>query len=106
MTTFCATCGMPLEKKEDVGLVNDTGSFCRYCVGEDGKVKSGKLIFNGGVSFFMHALSGMPLDLAERVTRKNMQSLSYWKERKELCLEGEEATDEEYGEAMKKLGGE
>lgn len=95
---------MPLNKKEDVGLVDSTGSFCRYCVGTDGKVKSGNLIFDGGVSFFMHAIPGIPLDLAQRVTRKNMKSLPYWRERKEQCLEGEMATDEEYAEAMKQLG--
>lgn len=104
MTTFCSTCGMPLEKKEDVGLVDNTGSFCRYCVNEDGKLKSAEQVFAGGVSFFMHAVEGTPLALAERLTRRNMKSLPYWKARNEKCLEGDVATDEEYVKAMKSLG--
>lgn len=102
MTTFCSTCGMPLEKKEDVGLVDNTGSFCRYCV-NDGKVKNAEQIFAGGVSFFMHAVEGTSLALAERITRRNMKSLPYWKVKKDECLEGEEATDEEYSKVMKSL---
>lgn len=104
MTTFCSTCGMPLEKKEDVGVVNTDGSFCRYCVNKEGAVKNSDQIFAGGVSFFMHTIEGTPLVLAERLTRRNMKSLPYWKARKDKCLEGDEATDEEYTEAMKKLG--
>jgi hypothetical protein len=95
---------MPLEKKEDVGVVNNDGSFCRYCVNKDGSVKNAMQIFDGGVSFFMHAIQGTSLDLAQRLTRRNMKSLPYWKNKKETCLEGKEATDEEYTEAMKKLG--
>jgi len=104
MKIFCATCGMPLDKKEDIGLVNEEGSFCRYCVGKDGKVKNAELLFNGGISFFMHAVSGVSLELAKRVTRRNMKSLSYWKGRNEDFLQGEEATDEEYEAVMKSLG--
>ena len=103
MNTTCATCGMPLVKKEDIGLVNREGSFCRYCVA-DGKVKSGYSIFHGGVSFFMHSIPGMSVELAEKVTRRNMKSLPYWKTKNEPCLEGEEASDEEYMDAMKKVG--
>jgi hypothetical protein len=94
---------MPLEKKEDIGLVDKTESFCRYCV-NDGKVRNAEQIFAGGVSFFMHTVEGTSLALAERITRRNMKSLPYWKTRKEKCLEGDEASDEEYAEAMKKLG--
>ncbi|MCX6732954.1 MAG: zinc ribbon domain-containing protein [Candidatus Roizmanbacteria bacterium] len=104
MITFCSTCGMPLEKKEDVGLVNTSGSFCRYCVKKDGKVKTADQIFAGGVSFFMHSIEGTPLALAERITRRNMKSLPFWKARKDQCLVGDEATDEEYADAMKKVG--
>lgn len=104
MTTSCATCGMPLEKKEDMGAVIGNNSFCKYCVNTDGTVKNGEQVFNGGVEFFMGAVPGASRDLAERLTRRNMRSLPYWKERKEKCLEGSGATDEEYVKAMKSLG--
>ena len=104
MTTTCATCGMPLEKKEDIGLTNEGMSFCKYCVDTDGTVKRGDQIFEGGVLFFLNAVPGTPRELAERLTRKNMRSLQYWKGKNEQFLEGLEATDEEFAEAMKKIG--
>lgn len=106
MVTNCATCGMPLEKKEDIGLTTDKESFCRYCVDGKGKVRSGNQIFHGGVSFFMHSIPGMSVELAERVTRRNMKSLSYWKARNDEFLKGDEATDEEYTQAIKAVGEE
>ena len=33
-----------------------------------------------------------------------MRSLPYWKTKNESCLEGEEASGEEYADAMKKVG--
>jgi hypothetical protein len=100
----CVTCGMPLDKKEDIGLVNESGSYCRFCVDKEGKVKSGSQIFHGGVSFFMHSIEGISVEFAERVTRRNMKSLPYWKEREDEFLKGELATDEEYDAAMKLVG--
>lgn len=95
---------MPLQKKDDIGLEQDNLSFCRYCVDKDGKLKSGSQIFHGGVSFFMHSVSGMPVDLAERVTRRNMKSLPYWKGRNDEFLQGDVASDAEYAEAMRIVG--
>jgi len=104
MKTLCATCSMPLDKKEDVGLTDGENSFCTYCCDKSGKLRSAEQIFHGGVSFFMHQIEGMSLDLAERVTRRNMKTLTYWKTQKPLILEGHEATDEEYQNVMKLLG--
>lgn len=104
MVTHCVTCGMPLDKKEDIGLIQDGKSYCRYCVDKNGKVKSGYQIFHGGVSFFMHAVEGMSVELAEVVTRRNMISLPYWKNRNDDFLKGRLATDEEYTAAMELVG--
>ena len=104
MAIHCVTCGMPLEKKEDIGLINHAGSFCRFCVNKDGKVKSSSQIFHGGVSFFMHSIQGISAQLAEKVTRRNMKLLPYWKARNEECLQGDEASDEEYASAMALVG--
>ncbi len=42
-------------------------------------------------------------DLAERITRKNMKSLEYWKCHPAEILNGPEATDEEFQEVMASL---
>jgi predicted transcriptional regulator len=41
--------------------------------------------------------------LAERITRKNMKMQPQWKGKREKCLEGEEASDKEFEEVLKKL---
>ncbi len=103
MTKYCQACGMPLEKKEDFAGGDENSQFCLYCVDEKGQVKSGEEIFEGGVQFFMSQLGG-DRQLAEKVTRKNMKMLPYWQKQECPFLLGEVASDEEFGEALSKLG--
>jgi hypothetical protein len=98
----CSACGMPLEKKEDFALGDENSEFCLHCVNKDGSVKLCDEIFNGGVEFFLGATGG-DRATAERIVRKNMNQLSYWKGKACELLKGEEATDEEFREAMAKL---
>lgn len=99
---YCASCGMPLIKKEDYANNNENSKFCIYCVDEKGNVKSGQEIFEGGVQFFMSQIGG-DRKLAERLTRKNMKNQSYWQENPCEILNGEVATDNEFEEMMKKM---
>jgi hypothetical protein len=98
----CLACGMPLVKKEDFALGDENSDFCLHCVNADGSVKSGEEIFNGGVEFFLGAIGG-DRAMAEKITRKNMNSLPYWQGKDCVVLKGEEATDEEFQAAMAKL---
>lgn len=102
MQKYCESCGMPMNKKEDFAGSDENSEFCLYCVGEDGNVKSCEEIFEGGVQFFMGAI-GADRKLAEKVTRKNMKQQSYWQGKDCAILQGEEASDEEFAEAIKKL---
>lgn len=99
---MCHACGMPLEKKEDFAGGNEAADFCLHCADEKGNVHSCEEIFEGGVQFFMGAV-GADRGLAERVTRKNMQRLPQWQGKTCVCLQGAEATDEEFAEAIGKL---
>lgn len=98
----CATCGMPLEKKEDFALSDENSEFCAYCVNPDGSIKSGEEIFKGGVQFFLDTFGG-ERSFAEKITRKNMSRLPYWQEHTFTSLQGDMATDEEFQTAMSKL---
>ena len=98
----CSACGMPLEKKEDFALGDENSKFCVHCVNVDGSVKTCGEIFNGGVEFFLGAIGG-DRTMAEKIVRKNMNSLPYWQDKNCEELKGEEATDEEFQEAMAKL---
>jgi hypothetical protein len=100
---YCEACGMPMEKPEDHALSDSSSKFCLYCVNPDGSVKSAAEIFQGGVQFFLAHVGGNRA-LAEKITRKNMNQQSYWQGKNEPILQGEEATDEEFAAALKKLG--
>ncbi|NTW30757.1 MAG: AraC family transcriptional regulator [Candidatus Moranbacteria bacterium] len=102
MTKICHACGMPLEKKEDFAGGNEAAEFCLHCADVDGNVHSCEAIFESGVRFFMSAV-GADRALAERVTRKNMKRLPQWQGKTCAILEGEEATDAEFAEALGKL---
>lgn len=102
MEKYCESCGMPLSKKEDFALGDESSLFCLYCVNADGRVKSCEEIFKGGVAFFMSVI-GDDVRLAERVTRKNMSMQSHWQGKDYSILNGEKATDEEFAQVLKKL---
>jgi hypothetical protein len=102
METYCHACGMPLTKKEDFAGGNEQSEFCVHCADENGNVHSCEEIFERGVAFFMGA-AGADRALAERVTRKNMKGLPHWQGNEDTCLQGDEATDEEFAEALAKL---
>lgn len=70
---------------------------------EDGKIKSGEAIFEGGVEFFLAVTAEGDLVLAERLTRKSMKMLPYWQQHPFAGLEGAGATEVEFGVAMAKL---
>lgn len=99
----CMTCGMPLEgaHEKDLGMETSEGFVCVYDV-KDGKIKDAADIFEGGVQFFLSVSNG-DRALAERITRKNMKSLEHWKKHPFASLEGAEATDQEFADAMMKL---
>lgn len=94
---------MPLIKKEDFANGDENAQFCTYCVNKDGSVKTCEEIFEGGVGFFMSQLKG-DRKTAERITRKNMNMQPYWKGKDCVVLKGDEATDEEFAQAMAKMG--
>lgn len=100
MQRSCHACGMPLTKKEDFAMGDENSDFCVYCTHPDGTPKSCEEVFEGGVQYFMSTLGG-DRGLAEKVTRKNMQSLSYWKDKSCSCLTGDVVSDEEFSKLMK-----
>ncbi len=86
----------------DIGLETPDGPVCIHDC-KDGKIKGAEEVFEGGVQFFMHAATSGDRGLAERLCRKNMRHLPYWQQHPSPILEGAEATDQEFGEAMAKL---
>ena len=102
MEKYCQACGMPLIRKEDFSLGDENSDFCVYCTNPDGSVKPVEEIFEGGIGFFMSTVNA-DRGLAERVTRKNMNSLVYWQGKNLPILQGEQASDAEFAAALEKL---
>lgn len=99
----CSACSMPLDRQEDLGVSNTSGNFCIYCINDDKSVKRCIEIFNNGVAFFQKAVPGLNRAEAEKLVRKNMNRLPYWLKNTSPCLQGDEATDEEYQQLIAKL---
>ena len=99
----CIACGMPLNDPAEIGGELEEGSVCMHCATADGKVKSCTEVFEGGVQFFLGALTEANRDLAERLTRKNMNRLPYWQKHPDVCLDGPEASEQEFADALAQL---
>jgi len=64
-------------EKEEIGAETEKGLLCIHCVDENGNIKSCQEIFDGGVEFFLHTITNVKKDLAEKITRKNMNIQPY-----------------------------
>jgi hypothetical protein len=94
---------MPLANPKDIGATIGEQMFCVHCINEEGQVKSCEDIFNGGVDFFLNTFPDLDKNMAERVTRKNMKSISYWQNHDSVCLKGDVATDAEFQAILLRL---
>ena len=99
----CIACGMPLEGEhaKDFGMDLPEGPVCRFDI-KDGALKDPADIYEGGVMFFL-TVANNDKSLAERLTRRNMKSLPHWQAHPFSLLDGAEATDAEWAEAMGKF---
>ena len=66
----CESCGMPVE----------TGPYCQYCVGEDGKLAGFERRLQGMTAFFMGQDPSLDHAEAERRTRAYMATMPAWKD--------------------------
>lgn len=100
----CITCGMPLEGDHagDIGFESPDGLVCKFD-SVDGQIKPAEDIFEGGVQFFLTSVADNDRALAERITRTNMKALAYWQAHPFDLLNGDMASEEEFGAAMAKL---
>lgn len=95
---------MPLEGEHagEIGLEMPEGAVCIHDV-ENGQLKKPEDVFEGGVQFFLSISGSGDRALAERITRKNMNTLAYWQKHPFEALNGAEATEEEFQSAFAKM---
>lgn len=97
---ICSACSMPLKDDSFINLRKDGNVFCLYCVNENNEVRLCEDIFEGGVQYFMNE-EHFARDFAEKVVRKNMNMLPYWKNNSAACLQDEMLSDEEFQNLFK-----
>lgn len=77
----CASCGMPLEKKEDYALGNPASGYCRYCTDEGGKLLPYQQILDSNAKYYVDS-QGVSADVAQRMARDLLSAQPAWMGRK------------------------
>lgn len=91
---------MPLLTAQDYG--NTDLWVCLYCVDKNWNIKSAEEIFDWWVLFFMSS-TWCTKEESEKVVRKNMNSLEFWKKNNSKVLDWLQATDEEFNNALRNI---
>ncbi len=103
MEDYCIMCWMPLDNKEDIWTEIKQWPVCFFCINEDKTVKTCEEIFEWWVDFFEESVPWADRELAEKIVRRNMCNLCFWDWHESECLIWEQATDEEFQEAIASL---
>jgi len=86
----------------DFGGKNEDCSTCSRCTNVDGSIKECEEIFENSVVFFMDRAE-VPRQVAKKLARKGLLSLSMWDIADNKCLEGEIASNDEFVTAISSI---
>ncbi len=80
MTNMCIACGMPMEKKEDYAMGDETLDYCLHCANPDGSMRSYEDTLKGFTGFMMKEKGCSEAEAREMVIGL-MAELPAWKDR-------------------------
>ena len=75
----CICCGMPMNKKNDFAMGDESKDYCVYCAKEDGSMKS----FDEAVEWmaeYMSESEKIDKNFARKKVLEYMKSMPAWKE--------------------------
>lgn len=75
--TSCNSCGMPLVKKSDHALGDESIPYCTHCTNEDGSLKPFEEV-TGGVAAFLMETQGMDPIAAKQKAEETLRDLPAW----------------------------
>jgi len=78
MEKACESCGMPMKTAEEHGGGDINKSYCKYCTGAEGKLKSREEVREGMIQFYVKS-QGKPREEAEKSVGANMRKMPAWK---------------------------
>lgn len=75
----CICCGMPMNKKNDFAMGDESKDYCVYCAKEDGSMKSFDEAVEGMVEY-MSESEKIDKNFARKKVLEYMKSMPAWKE--------------------------
>lgn len=75
----CICCGMPMNKKNDFAMGDESKDYCVYCAKEDGSIKSFDEAVEG-MAEYMSESEKIDKNFARKKVLEYMKSMPAWKE--------------------------
>ena len=75
----CICCGMPMNKKNDFAMGDESKDYCVYCAKEDGSMKSVDEAVEG-MAEYMSESEKIDKNFARKKVLEYMKSMPAWKE--------------------------
>lgn len=75
----CICCGMPMNKKNDFAMGDESKDYCVYCAKEDGSMKSFDEAVEG-MAEYMSESEKIDKNFARKKVLEYMKSMLAWKE--------------------------
>ena len=75
----CICCGMPMNKKNDFAMGDESKDYCVYCAKEDGSIKSFYEAVEGRAEY-MSESEKIDKNFARKKVLEYMKSMPAWKE--------------------------
>lgn len=75
----CICCGMPMNKKNDFAMGDESKDYCVYCAKEDGSMKSFDEAVDG-MAEYMSESEKIDKNFARKKVLEYMKSMPAWKE--------------------------
>ena len=75
----CICCGMPMNKKNDFAMGDESKDYCVYCAKEDGSMKSFDEAVEG-LAEYMSESEKIDKNFARKKVLEYMKSMPAWKE--------------------------
>lgn len=77
----CIACGMPMAKKSDFPLEDESKDYCVYCARPDGSMQSYPEKLEGTAEFLIRT-QGLDKEVAHEVAIRTLAKLPAWKDMK------------------------
>lgn len=74
---ICIACGMPMNKKEDYAMGDESKDYCKYCMREDGTMQSYEEKLKGMTEFIVKT-QGIDEAAANKAAKGMMSKLPAW----------------------------